>query len=281
MSLRIEPISPAIGARVYVDPDNVLDAGVPEQLFAALEQYGVLVLPENGMSDDTFTAMTDAMGPAHDLGVTAEEGSEATKAGVYRVSLEKDDQMQLDFVRGNDWWHMDGTVYDTPGKATLLKCENPPASGGDTGFAKLDSAWKALSPAMREKLEGLTVRHAFRAVGKKLYGEYSEEQAALWDSFFPPVEHPLVWHRNDGTTSLMIGSTAYDIPGMDQDEADALLSELYDFATQDRFTYRHTWKKGDVVMFHNPALLHRSYPYDKASGRLMHRTTIAGTEPIA
>ena len=280
MTLRIDPITPTVGARVYVSPDHVLDEGVPEQLLAALEQYGVLVLPENGMSDEVFTALTDRMGPAHDLGVTAEEGTEETKAGVYRIALDKDDPMQLDFVRGNDWWHMDGTVYDTPGKATLLKCEQPPSSGGDTGFAMLDAAWNALPAERREMLDGLTVRHAFRAVGKKLYGDYSDEQAAAWDAFFPPIEHPLVWHRKDGTTSMMIGVTAYDIPEMDRAEAEALLDDLYQFATQDRFSYRHKWKKGDVVIFHNPAMLHRSYPYDKDSGRLMHRTTIAGTEAV-
>ncbi|WP_340589030.1 TauD/TfdA family dioxygenase [Erythrobacter alti] len=281
MSLRIEPISPEIGANIFVAPDVVLDEGIPEQLLDALEKYSVLVLPENGMDDTTFTAMAKAMGPAHDLGVTAEEGSEETEAGVYRVALDKDDQTQLDFVRGNDWWHMDGTVYDTPGKATLLKCESPPKSGGDTGFAKLDAAWNALPKDKREKLEGLTVRHAFRAVGKLLYGDVTEEQVAMWDNFFPPTEHPLVWHRTSGETSLLIGSTAYDIPGMADAEARALLDELYDFVTQDRFTYRHQWKKGDVVIFHNPALLHRSFPYDKEAGRLMHRTTIAGTEAIA
>ncbi len=281
MQLQIEPITPEIGARISIAPDDVLAEGVPAQLLAALEKYGVLVLPENGMDDATFAAMTKAMGPAHDLGVTAEEGTQETEAGVYRIALDKDDPIQLDFVRGNDWWHMDGTVYDTPGKATLLKCESPPASGGDTGFALLDAAWRALPEDRRQKLEGLTVRHAFRSVGEKLYGDYTEEQAEVWDSFFPPIEHPLVWHRKDGTTSLIIGSTAYDIPGMDDEEARALLDELYEFVTQDRFTYRHTWKKGDVVMFHNPALLHRSYPYDKESGRLMHRTTIAGTEAIA
>jgi len=277
----MEAITPEIGARVYVSPDEVLNEGVPQQLLAALEMHGVLVLPENGMSDATFTAMTRAMGPAHDLGVTAEEGSDETDAGVYRVALDKEDQTQLDFVRGNDWWHMDGTVYETPGKATLLKCENPPESGGDTGFAKLDSAWKALPEHRRKKLENLKVRHAFRAVGRLLYDDITDEQIAMWDGFFPPIEHPLVWHRKSGQTSLMIGSTAYDIPGMEDGEARALLYELYEFATQDRFTYRHQWKKGDVVIFHNPALLHRSFPYDNQSGRLMHRTTIAGTEAIA
>lgn len=281
MPLQIEPISPQIGARVQIAPEGVLDEGVPRQLLAALEQYGLLVLPENGMSDATFTAMTRAMGPAHDLGVTAEDGSAETEAGVYRIALDKEDPFQLDFVRGNDFWHMDGTVYDTPGKATLLKCESPPAEGGDTGFAMLDAAWRALPEARREVLEGLRVRHAFRAVGRLLYDAPSDEQVMVWDSFFPLIAHPLVWHRKDGTTSLMIGSTAYDIVGMEDEEGRALIDELNAFATQDRFTYRHRWKQGDVVIFHNPALLHRSYPYGREAGRLMHRTTIAGTEAIA
>lgn len=280
MTLHLEPITPEIGARIYVDAGRVLDEGVPQQLLAALERYNVLVLPENGMSDATFAQMTAAMGPAHDLGVTAEAGSKETEKGLYRVSLEKEDQLQLDYVRGNDFWHMDGTIYDTPGKATLLKCETAPAAGGDTGFASLDAAWRALPKARQEALERLRVRHAFRAVGNRLYDAPTDEQYAQWDKIFGPTEHPLVWHRTNGDTSLMIGATAYDVVGMDAEAGQTLLDELYDYATQDRFIYRHQWKQGDVVMFHNPALLHRSFPYNVESGRLMLRTTIAGTEVV-
>ena len=280
MTLQIEPITPAIGARVHVAPDRVLDDGVPQQLLAALERYNVLVLPENGMSDATFAEMAIRMGPRHDLGVTAEAGTKEASAGLYRIALDKDDPMQLDYVRGNDFWHMDGTVYDTPGKATLLKCENAPSVGGDTGFASLDAAWHALPAERQAELEGLRVRHCFRAVGERLYDAPTEAQIALWDQIFGPKEHPLVWHRDNGTTSLMIGATAWDIAGMDRNTGHALLEDLYAWATQDRFTYRHQWRQGDVVIFHNPALLHRSFPYDAASGRLMHRTTIAGTETV-
>ncbi len=274
--VRFERITDSIGAIAHVD--DVLAEGVAQQLLDALETYDLVVIPECGMSDETFARMTAEMGAMHDLGVTAEQGTRETNAGIYRIAWDKADPQQLEFIRGNDFWHMDGTVYDTPGKATLLKCENAPSSGGDTGFASLDAAWRALSEQRREQLEGLTVRHAFRAVGRKLYDKPTAEQIARWDAFFPPKEHPLVWHRASGKTSLMIGLTAYDIVGMSPEEGKELLEELYEYVTQDRFTYRHAWKTGDVVMFNNPGLLHRSYPYDEASGRLMHRTTIAGTE---
>lgn len=281
MAAKFEPITPNIGAYVHIAPNDVLQEGVPEQLFEALGKYNVLVFPQVNMSDETFVAMTERMGPAHDLNVTAEEGTDETAAGIYRVTKEKNDQTQLDFVRGNDFWHMDGTVYDTPGKATLLKCETPPSEGGDTGFASLHAAYDALPDRRKADLENLSVRHAFRGVGRRLYEKPTPEQIAGWDSFFPPIPHPLIWHQQCGRTSMVIGSTGYDIEGMPHEEGVALLKELDDFATQDAFTYRHKWAKGDLVIFNNPALLHRSYPYDKQSGRMMHRTTITGTEAIA
>lgn len=281
MPARFEPIAPNIGAYVHIGAEDVLLDRVPEQLYEALGRYNVLVFPQVNMSDDTFVEMTARMGPAHDLGVTAEEGTEETKSGVYRVTKEKNDQTQLDFVRGNDFWHMDGTVYDTPGKATLLKCEVPPSEGGDTGFASLHAAYDALPESRKAELEDFQVRHAFRAVGRRLYDEMTDEQIAEWDSFFPPITHKLIWRQKCGRTSMVIGATGYDIEGMPHEQGRALLKELDEFATQDQFIYRHHWQKGDLVIFNNPALLHKSYPYDRASSRMMHRTTIAGTEAIA
>ena len=275
-----EPITPQIGAKVLIPADRVLDEGVPEQLIEALDRYNVLVFPEVHMSDETYAEMARRMGPMHDLGVTAETGTGETKAGLYRVSLDKDDQAQLDYVRGNDFWHMDGTIYNTPGKATLLKCEVAPSEGGDTGFASLHAAYDALPDARKAELENLRVNHDFRAVGRKLYDAPSEEQIAMWDSIFPPTERPLIWHQRCGRTSMLIGTTLDNVIGMSAEDSESLITELNDFATRDEFTYRHQWKKGDVVIFNNPALLHRSFTYTKESGRLLHRATIAGTEPI-
>jgi alpha-ketoglutarate-dependent taurine dioxygenase len=280
MQPQFEAITPTIGAFVHIDADHVLDDGNPELLAEALDRYNVLVFPQVHMSDEVYAEMAARMGPMHDLGVTAEKGKSETKAGLYRVSLDKEDQNQLDYVRGNDFWHMDGTIYNTPGKATLLKCEVAPSEGGDTGFASLHAAYDALSETRKAELENLRVRHDFRAVGRKLYDAPTQEQIAMWDSIFPPTEHPLIWHQQCGRTSMLIGATGDDIVGMPFDEGAALIAELGDFATQDEFTYRHKWQKGDVVIFNNPALLHRSFPYTKESGRLMHRATIAGTEPI-
>jgi alpha-ketoglutarate-dependent taurine dioxygenase len=67
---------------------------------------------------------------------------------------------------------------------------------------------------------------------------------------------------------------------MPRDAGRKILDELNQWCTQPQFTYRHAWSKGDMVMFNNPGLLHRSLPYAPDSGRVMHRTTIKGMEAI-
>ena len=73
-----------------------------------------------------------------------------------------------------------------------------------------------------------------------------------------------------------------EVPPGDVDGAwRALLDELLAWCTQPRYCYRHTWQQGDMVIWNNPALLHRAHHYTVDSGRLMHRTTIMGCEAFA
>lgn len=277
MALNIEPITPLLGAVVRIAPEDAIADGVPAELLNALDRYNVLVFPQVHMSDDIFLALTAAMGEKHDNTVTA-DGSAASDKGIFRIALDKDDKTQREFILGNDYWHMDGMSYDAPVKATLLKCEHAPREGGDTGFANLHAAWDELPEARKGQLGTLRVGHCMSAVLSRLHEQPAPEDFARWDAIFPRLEHPLVWRQDNGRSSLLIGSTANDIAGMSEEEGRALLDELLEWCTQDRFTYRHEWSDGDLVIFNNPGLLHRSYPYDDAAGRVMHRTTLKGTE---
>jgi alpha-ketoglutarate-dependent taurine dioxygenase len=94
-------------------------------------------------------------------------------------------------------------------------------------------------------------------------------------------EHPIVWARGNGTKSLVIGSTADQVIGMSQAEGRALLARLLDWTAQPAFTYRQNWEEGDCVIWDNTCSLHRVVPYAADSGRMMHRTTIAGLEAVS
>lgn len=279
--LNVKPIDETIGAYVMVAAEDVMSPGTPEAIMDALNEYGVLVFPEVNMSDEQFVALSDHFGEKHDLNAT-QDGSETSSKGIYRIELDSanKDKAQLDYIAGNDLWHTDGTIYNVPGKSTLLKCERPAASGGQTEFADLFRAYEALPDERKSEIEKLRVIHNFRAVGVQLYDAPTKEDFGRWDAIFPDTEHPLVWHQKDGRTSLLIGATADRIAGLSYEDGRRVLDGLLDWCTQEQFTYLHDWTKGDMVMFNNPGLLHRSHPYDEASGRVMHRTTIKGMEAI-
>ena len=94
-------------------------------------------------------------------------------------------------------------------------------------------------------------------------------------------EHPLVWTHQDGRKSLLLGCHADYIVGMPHAQGRALLARLIEWAGQPAFSARHTWKKGDFAIWDNTGSMHRALPYSETSGRLMHRTTVAGYEEIA
>ena len=110
--------------------------------------------------------------------------------------------------------------------------------------------------------------------------ERTPETAAHWASI-PQQTHALVWTHACGRKSLVIGCHASHVVGMDRAESDALLDELLAWTTQPRFTYRHEWTVGDLVIWDNTGVVHRAEPYPVGCGRMMHRTTLLGEEAFA
>ena len=103
------------------------------------------------------------------------------------------------------------------------------------------------------------------------------EQAAM-----PPTWHPMVRrHPVSGRKSLYISSIYNDaIEGMADEAARKLLEELTEFSAQPQYMYRHVWEPDDVLMWDNRCTVHAVTPHDPDERRVMHRTTIVGTEPV-
>lgn len=280
-NIPIEPITDELGVYVKIAAEKILDAGVPEKCLELLNQFGVLVFPQIAVSDEVQIAFSNRLGKMESSLVSAGSDNKADKMGIYPVTLDKNRVKNLDYIYSNEHWHIDGTKYAIPPKATNLKCEAPASSGGDTGFANLFAAYRDLPAEKKLPLENLRVVHSAAAAVSKYYPNPTAEDFQRWQKDGPPTEQPLVWKQSDGRRSLVIGSTAEYIVGMEPEQSRALLDELLAWCTQDKYCYRHQWKKGDMVIWNNCGLLHKAYPYTEQSGRLMHRTTIMGTEAFA
>ena len=68
---------------------------------------------------------------------------------------------------------------------------------------------------------------------------------------------------------------------MNPEESADLIDELTVHATGNDFTYSHSWKQGDVIIWDNRSVLHKALPFDETNARRrMHRTTIRGDRPF-
>lgn len=276
MTLKVEVLKPAVGAKVFLERGQIGDPAVSQELLALLERHTVLVFPEINLTNDEQLALTDALGER--VNITAQVPGKADADAVYEVTLNEGAKIEKEYVLGTFFWHMDGlTVPVAPPKATVLSARQLAPKGGDTEFASTKAAYAALPDAEKQELEDVRVLHTVTASVREVCepGEVDEVRRAL------EQEHPLVYSRHDGTKSLIIGSTGDQVIGRTRAEGRALLARLLDWAAQPNFTYRHAWTAGDCVIWDNTAALHRVVPYAQDSGRRMHRTVIAGVKETA
>jgi alpha-ketoglutarate-dependent taurine dioxygenase len=272
VSLVTEQIKPLIGSRVLNDKTDLLSGKFASEIRELLEQRGVLVFPEIHFTDDEQIAFTNTLGkfqPERDGGT------------VFKVTLDtKENPSSAEYLKGSLYWHLDGTMNEVPILASLLASKKLANSGGNTGFCSTYAAYEHLPPERKAALDGLRVVHSVWAT--VFYYEPEPSLAKLKGmQAIGERELPLVWKHRSGRQSLIIGCTAHRVIDMSPPKSAELLVGLREWATSEQFSYSHEWSVGDLVMWDNTGTLHRAEPYDLASGRLLHRTKLAGEEPFA
>lgn len=259
-----------VGTEIRSDPDTLQGGSHAKEIRELLEQRGALVFPGVSLSDEQQLVF------ARTLGGVIEQGEK----GIFKVTLDTKENVMADYLRGTVMWHFDGFSDDVPTLASLLSARRTSPVGGQTSFANTYAAFDDLPEARQQALQKLRVVHTMEATQRDVFPNPSPEQKAAWASF-PDKIHPLVWTHRSGRRSLLLGSSASHIVGMDRDEGRALIDELQAWATQPAFVYRHEWTVGDMVIWDNTGVLHKVEAYPADSGRMMHRVTLVGEEAIA
>jgi alpha-ketoglutarate-dependent taurine dioxygenase len=272
--LATKNLTTTVGAEVVgADREHLLhDRGMPEAVHEALEDRGVLLFRGIGFDDQEQVAFGRRLGdlvtrPNKDI-------PEITPI------TQGPDNPIAEYVRGNEFWHMDGALDDVPCKAGILSARVITPGDAGTEFASTYAAYDDLSDGEKVRFAALRVVHTFESTLRPLVPDPTPEQLAHWRTRSPAKEHPLVWVHRSGRKSLVMGATADHIVGMDVDEGRALLSDLTRRATRPERVLRHDWAVGDMVIWDNTGVLHRVTDYDTTSRRELHRATVAGEEPI-
>ncbi|VTU18015.1 Alpha-ketoglutarate-dependent taurine dioxygenase [Variovorax sp. PBS-H4] len=181
---------------------------------------------------------------------------------------------------GEAVWHCDMTYVEAPPRAALLHALEIPSSGGDTFWSNMYTAFETLPDAMKKRIAGLRAIHdaTYNSAGvmRKGMSEVTDPRKA------PGAQHPLVIkHPDTGRAALYLGRRRNSyVLGLELEESEALLDELWAHASRPEFTFRQVWQQHDLILWDNRCTLHRRDAFDPAARRVMHRTQIKGT-PVA
>jgi alpha-ketoglutarate-dependent taurine dioxygenase len=270
MSVKTTDLTPRIGSEIQTDVDTLLSGRLSGEIRTLLEQRGVIAFRAINLTDEQQVAFTRT------LGTIVEEG----QGSVTKITMDPTENDKAGYLRGAFFWHIDGTMQDVPVLASIMSARRLSAVGGETEFCNTYAAYDDLSQQEKAELDKIRVVHTLEATQRYVYPEPSYEMLQGWLRY-ADNELPLVWKHRSGRKSLIIGSTASHVLGMDRRASAALLCRLREWATQPRFVYRHQWTVGDLVIWDNTGTMHRALAYPLDSGRMMHRTKLKGEESFA
>lgn len=287
MSPHVEPCEGVIGAVVSsVDLSQDLNAADRKMLVDAWNEHSVLVFRNQKVTPDQLLHFSRYFGTleTHVL----EQYLHQTHPEILVVSNILKDGENIGIPDAGRYWHTDLSYLAEPSRGSILYAiEIPEANGktlGNTLWSSTAAAYEALPYAKQKQIEGLTAEYSLGNRFKKLV-EDGDKDAKMTDeqiSKAPAVTHPIVrTHPVTGRKSLLVneGHTTH-VHGLPEDESQSLLEELWAHATQPKFTYRHEWQPGDVVMWDNVCTQHLAIcDYALPQRRLLHRTTLTGDRP--
>lgn len=254
-----------------------IDKNIIGQVSDLLSQFSVVVIRDQNITNEQHINFSEYFG---DLEVTKAGTNGAGSKLIILQNFDEDgnivpptDRQRLNNL-ANQEWHSDSSFKKIPSKLSILSAKMIPAKGGNTEFLSMRSVYNALPKKLKSNIEDKVCWHDYSYGRSKIDANLvtADEKKAL-----PPVKQKLVLNNKKYGKSLYIGAHCSKIDGMNDDESQNLLDEIYEYIDNESHVYSHIWKPYDLIMWDNRAVLHRATPIKgKVEKRLMVRTTIAG-----
>ena len=247
-------------------------------IYQAWLEYGVLRLRRQSLNEDDLQAFSRRFGPLEEIpmGRLSETARRKIKNRyVTQLSNIIVDGKPIGGLGNTEAaWHSDMTYVENTPPASILLAVEIPDQGGDTYFADQNAAYDVLPYELKQRAEGLTIKHdaAHTSVGKLRAG---------FEPFDDPREtpgaiHPIVLtHNETGKHALYLGRREWAyIPGLSLEDSEAQLDELWSYATLEESVWRQQWQPDDLIIWDNRRVLHRRDDFDQNARRLMKRCQV-------
>jgi taurine dioxygenase len=274
----ITPMNGALGADVTgVDVRTLDDAGVAE-IRGALLSHHVLAIRGQRLTPAALSTFAARLGTRETYPF-----ARALSEDPYVVPIVKEPEDASVF---GGIWHTDSSYLPEPPSLTLLYAVTLPPTGGDTLFANMQAAYRALPPATRAEIDGLQAQYSASLVHSD-DGEHADVAGANRNrraagATVTDAIHPVVRTHPDSGAKALYVSLAHTrcFVGRSRDDSLPLLTRLAEHAVSDEFRTRLRWTVGTLAIWDNRSVQH--YPLNDYPGhrRVMHRVILKGERPV-
>ncbi len=271
--MQINPLKGSFGVEI-LDVD-LTDTATHAAVIETFHRHGVIVVRDQTLEPEHQMAFTRAFGTPE-----SNQGNKFVHPDhpeMLVISNRVVDGKALGYLDAGIGWHTDSSYLEKPVMCTILYNMEAPAVGADTLLADLCAAYLDLPEERRAVLDGMIIHHSFRAL-REMQGADPATIPPL-----PDVMHPMIRrHPADGRKALWVSTgTVRGIVGMPNPQGLELIEELVEFATQEKYVYRHKWKTGDVLVWDNRCTLHTGTDFERDKYiRHVHRTWVKGDKPF-
>jgi len=265
-AIRVEPVSPTIGAEIsQIDLTRPLSNLEVQELHEAIAEHLVLFFRDQKITPQHLKALGRHFGRLHEH--VGGAGTTARKmAGEPDVQVLHYDETS-EQIAGGEVWHTDQSCAAIPPMGSILYLHTvPPKGGGDTMFASMYAAYDALSDRMKKYLEGLTAVQD----GRLAFGPGA-----------PISAHPIIV-RNPVTGRKSIFLTPFiatKINELPPDESVATVKFLSEHCAHPDFQCRFRWRPHSIAFWDNRTTHHRALWDYYPNVRSGFRVQIEGTQP--
>jgi taurine dioxygenase len=274
MSIEIRRLGTQIGAEVTGVDVRTIDDATFGVIYRTWLDCNVIVVRDQQLQMEEYLRYSRRFGRVEDHPTKSTRHPEYPEVLVLGVNKFRPDGT-LDMAiyrRGAEGWHTDGSYNERPFKATQLYALAIPSHGGDTFFASTYASYNAMPEGLKKRLENLK--------GAYVYGGRKKATALLdeEDRNRAPVFHSFIrMHPETGRKMLYFDpNKILYVDGLKDAESGALIEELKGYMIQPGAEYRHTWRKGDIVIWDNRCSYHKAAgDYPPEEDRIHWRVSIA------
>lgn len=183
------------------------------------------------------------------------------------------------------YWHTDCQFEKKPLSFTAITPVVIPKTIRETRYINMHQVYNNLPAHLKKIVDGATFIHGGNNRYKVTPEDIDKSIQQLIDKMndmVPYVEHPAVIEHPITGDKILYASKGFTIKikGLSYEENQSILNELFDFIEKPEHIHVHTWEHGDLIIWDNRYLLHKSSSLPAGEKSKSYRIGIYDNQPF-